>query len=664
MKLSLFIICLTVFSVTATETYSQATKLSLFMKNISISKVLREIEDQSEFRFFYSEDVDTKKIVSVNFKESNISDILDEIFKETPIIYKIVGRQVALYNDTKDEMLFPGVQQQPNQIKGKVTDFNRQPLPGVTVVIKGTTDGTVTDANGEYTLTNIPRNAIMLFTFVGMKAQEIMAEGKTTINVVMEEETIGLEEVVAIGYGTMKKSDLTGSIVSVSADDIKNRPITTIGQALQGKASGIMVRTNSAAPGSKTTVNIRGQNSINSDSSPLYIVDGLPIDDISYIAPEEIQSIEVLKDGSSTAIYGSRGANGVILITTKKGVKGKTKITYSFRTSLEHLSHDFNLMNANEFTNIYTEWEKTVTPNIETNNLWFNGSSQDRPLPKDTGEGTNWFKEVTRNGMMNNHRINISGGSETNIYSISLHYLDHKGVVLGSSYNRTGINVSNQLNITRWLDAGIDAFVTSSNKNNSQENVGIMSGTGTQSVIHEATKMSPATPVYTEDGKYFGNTLPSSATLENPVATAKEVDDVDKDFNVFGKLYFDFNPIENLNIRISGGVNKSNDKFYFYNPKTTIYGGLKGGEAELRQSSTNYLNNENTVSYTNVFKEVHKLDILAGFTYEKETNESFSNSATGFFTDFYKYNNLALQVLTERLVQIKTSGSWLPLSAG
>lgn len=644
MKLTLLLLIVCFVQVSA-SVYSQATKFSFEIKNKKVEDVLRQIEAESEFRFFYQrEQVDVERKVNLNVENQSVEAILAQLFAGQEVVVDVRQDNLILIKTNVMPYQTAGntyPAQQQRTVSGKVTDTTGQPLPGVTVLVKGTTNGTITDNNGNYSLGNISSSAMLVFSFVGMRSQEIAVGNQTNINVTMQEETIGIDEVVAIGYGTMKKSDLTGSISSVKAEDIKDRPITTVAQALQGKASGVLVRTNSAAPGSKLTVNIRGQNSLKSDSGPLYIVNGLPLDDISFIPPEEIQSIEILKDGSSTAIYGSRGANGVILVTTKKGKNGKTQISYNFRTSIEKLSHGLNLMNAEEFAKIYSEWQQMLNPNISQSSLWFNGSTLDRPLPNEAGKGTDWFKEVTRTGMMNNHRININGGSTNNTYSISLHYLEHKGVVLGSSFNRLGVNVSNQFDVFEWLNAGIDAFVTNSDRNSSDENTIITnSGASTQSVIHAAAKMSPATPVYTKEGLYYQNSLPASVTLENPVASANEVEDITKTFTAFGKLYFEFNPIKNLNIRLSGGANRSIGKTYFYNPSTTIYGKIKGGEAKLGENSVMYLINENTISYNAVLNQVHKLDVLAGFTYEKEVEESFSNSATGFFTDFYKYNKL------------------------
>lgn len=638
MKLTITLLLFAILTATAGSTYSQSTRINLKMKDASLVDVFREIERTSEFGFFFkSEDLDLNKHVSIDLKNATIDEILEKILIDN-YSYRILDKNIIITKSSENTNVN---EQQQKSVSGKVTDNSGGSLPGVSVVIKKTTTGTITDSNGKYSLSNVPENATLQFSFVGMKTQEISIGNKSTINVVLEDETIGIEEVVAVGYGTVKKSDLTGSVSSVKADEIKNRAITTVGQALQGKASGVLVKTNSAAPGSKMSINIRGQNSINSDSGPLYVVNGLPMNDISLIPPEDIQSIEVLKDGSSTAIYGSRGANGVILLTTKRGENGKAHVSYNFRTSIERISHKIDLMNAEEFANVYTEWQKALNPNITNGGLWFNGSAPDRPFPNEAGKGTDWFNEITRHGVVNNHRINICGGSSSNTYSVSFHYLDHKGVILGSSFNRLGINLSNQFYISKWINAGLDAFVTNSNKNSSDENTGITNaGAATQSVIHAASKMSPATPIYTEDGAYYPNTLPASVTLENPIASAKEVEDQTNSFTAFGKLYFEFNLLRNIKFKISGGANRSIEKNYFYNPTSTIYGALKGGEAKLGEGSNSYIINENTITYSNVFSKLHKIDVLAGFTYEKEINESTSNTVSGFFTNFYKYNNL------------------------
>jgi len=326
MKLSVFIICFTVFSVTATETFSQNAKISLSMRNVTIEDVMRSIEDKSEFRFFYTEKLSVENKVSIDCEKKEISEVLDGIFKNTDISYRIVGRQIALYRNGEELSSFQSVQEKT--ISGRVVDSTGSSLPGVSVVVKGTTNGTITDVDGKYSLNSIPSNAILQFSFVGMKSQEVSVENKSSINVTLTDETIGIEEVVAIGYGTQKKSDLTGSVASVSSKDMEKANPTSFSQALQGRATGVMVSQSQGAPGSSGVIRIRGIGTVN-NNEPLYVIDGMFAESMSDLNPADIESMEVLKDASAQAIYGSRAANGVILISTKKGKDGKSEFNFN-----------------------------------------------------------------------------------------------------------------------------------------------------------------------------------------------------------------------------------------------------------------------------------------------------------------------------------------------
>ncbi|MGE4586329.1 MAG: TonB-dependent receptor plug domain-containing protein, partial [Mangrovibacterium sp.] len=322
MKLTVFLLLFTVIQSLGIESYSQETKFNLNYKNSSLKEILVSIENQSEFYFLYSSkivDVD-RKINAISIHGKNILETLDEIFKDTDIFYTIKNRQILLSCEN-DQSIAVNSNQQQRSVSGKVTDISGLPLPGVTVVVKGTTQGTITDIDGNYALSHIPGDAILLFSFVGMKAQEISVAGKTVINIAMEEETIGLDEVVAIGYGTVRKSDLTGAVGVIKADRLDQQINTNVGSALQGKMAGVSIEASGGLPGSEMNIQIRGAGSLN-NNLPLILVDNIPVTSLNNINPTDIESMEVLKDASAAAIYGSRAANGVILVTTKGGKKG------------------------------------------------------------------------------------------------------------------------------------------------------------------------------------------------------------------------------------------------------------------------------------------------------------------------------------------------------
>ncbi len=529
-------------------------------------------------------------------------------------------------------------QAQNVNVSGKITDSNGESLPGATVVIKGTSQGTVTNIDGEYSFSGISPKTVLVFSFVGMLPQEIEVAHQTTINVAMKADAIGIEEVIAVGYGTMKKSDLTGSVASVKSEDLMERPSSNLGQALQGKASGVMVRTTSAAPGGGVSVVIRGHNSLNSDSDPLYIVNGVPLANINTIPVEDIESVEVLKDASSTAIYGARGANGVILITTKRGsAKAKPEITYSTRFTLETIPSDLNMMNGEEFGTFYTEWEMGMDASMDEADVWYNGSSYDRPLPSEIGEGTDWFDAITRTGFKQNHLISVNGGNEKTTYAMSLSYLNHKGLMISGQYDRISIKSSVSTKITDWMDTGMDLFLSHDITKSSGENT----GSGSAGLIGQAIQMSPLLNIYAEDGvSYQENTLPASQTLENPVATAKEVEDYDRLNRAFGNVFITVRPLKDLSVKFSVGGDVRNNKSYYYKPTTTIYGALSGGSASLAITDNSYVISENIATYKKEFG-IHKFDIVGGFTYEQQIYEKLGASASDFVSDVYLYNNLS-----------------------
>ncbi|MCG8310909.1 MAG: TonB-dependent receptor [Cytophagales bacterium] len=523
-------------------------------------------------------------------------------------------------------------------ITGKVTsEEDGQGLPGVNVVLKGTSTGTVTDVEGNYRLSVPSEGATLVFSSVGYVSEEIEVGSSSIIDIVMVPDITALEEIVVIGYGTAKKSDLTGSVVSVKSKDLTDRPLPSVTQALQGKAPGVLVRTTSAAPGGDVSIIIRGHNSVSSGSQPLYVVDGVPLGDVSTIPTDDVESVEVLKDASSTAIYGSRGANGVVLITTKKGSRSsKPQITYSNRFTWEKIPTDLNLMNAEEFTTFYTEWELARDPDLDPANVWYNGSSYDRPSPSEAGEGTDWFDEITQAGFIQNHNISITGGGERNRYSLSAGYLDQKGMMIAGKYNRFTVKASNVSDLTDWLEGGLDLFVSHDKTYSSGAN-SAMEGRG--GIINQAIKMSPALPVYDEEGAYQINNLPATQTLENPVAQALEQEDYNRLNRVFGNIYLNFKPVKDLNFKVSLGGDMRDNKSYYYDPTTTIYGGLAGGTARLRVNTNAYIINENILSYKKTINR-HSFDVVGGFTYEQNIYEHVGAGATNFFTDAYLYNNL------------------------
>ena len=344
MRLTIFLLFGLILSVSA-NSYSQTTRMDINLTNSSINDIMQYVEENSEFIFLYrKEDLNVSKKININLDNASIDQILNKLLANQNVTYDVYERQIVIRKAIEGQLV--SEKKQDRTVKGMVADNKGNPLPGVTVLIKGTTKGTVTDVDGKYTLASISENDVLIFSFVGMKTQTIEVAGESTINVILVEDAIGLDEVVAIGYGSVKKSDLTGSVASVSVEDFENSSSVSVTEALQGRAAGVQISTGDAAPGGGINIRIRGTSTINGTTEPLYIVDGFPInsnsDDLyvvggiaegevegaiankvppnplSAINPNDIESIEILKDASATAIYGSRGANGVILIKTKR----------------------------------------------------------------------------------------------------------------------------------------------------------------------------------------------------------------------------------------------------------------------------------------------------------------------------------------------------------
>lgn len=322
MRIFLVFMLLGVLQSTA-SVYSQTKRFSLNEANVSIREILTQIEQESDYRFFYEEkDLRLDDRANVDFSDSTIDEVLNKLFRQKNIEYKIMANNFIVLK-SPGTISNQEIASQQLTVSGRVVDANGEPLPGVTVVLKGTTQGTITEASGNFYLQAVPNDAILVFSFVGMKTLEIQVAGKSKIDVQMEEDAIGLDEVVAIGYGIQKKSDITGSLVSISEEELKSIPVVDPALAIQGRAAGVQVMNNSHQPGGNVSIKIRGTNSINANNEPLYVVDGFPLSGgLKYINPNDIISMEILKDASATAIYGSRGANGVVLISTKKGGSG------------------------------------------------------------------------------------------------------------------------------------------------------------------------------------------------------------------------------------------------------------------------------------------------------------------------------------------------------
>ncbi len=626
MKLTVFLMLISLMGVFASETYSQTTRLTVNANKMSLEDFLVNIENQSEFRFFYTGKINVEQEVSGEFRNKKIFDILDEIKDEAGFQYEVLGRQIILSPNDAEGAL-KSIQQQKT-ISGKVTDTNGQSLPGVTVVVKGTTQGTVTDADGEYSIPNIPENATLVFSFVGMKKQEVAVGNQTNINVTMAVEAVGLEEVVAIGYGTMKKSDLTGAVVSVSNEDMNlGGTVSNAAQALQGRTSGVVVTQNSKAPGGSVSIRIRGSNSISSNNEPLYVVDGFPTTNGADINPNDIESMQILKDASATAIYGARGANGVILITTKRGKAGVNQITYNGYVGTQKLINPFDMLDGKQYMELANALYKEIDGQENQEYAVYTQSQLQSNV------NTDWIKETSRTGVVQDHNIQFKGGSEKTRVLTSLGFFDQKGVLKNTDFSRLSGRLNIDQTINNFINAGATVFAQRENSNFQLYSGNILY----QNVLLGILTYDPTVPAYNEDGT-FGR--PPGGRGDNPLANLLERtnDKTNDKFN--GNMFIEVEPIENLIFKVNGGVELVHSFQGRYLPRSTYQGGIDNGVASRNEfSSLNQLLDA-TVNYRTTINEDHSFNLMGGYSYQKFGYQSESIGVKGFSTDLFSYHNV------------------------
>jgi TonB-dependent starch-binding outer membrane protein SusC len=521
------------------------------------------------------------------------------------------------------------------QVKGVVTSADDgQPLPGVSISVKGTATGTLTDAIGAYTI-NVPANSTLVFSFVGMKPQEILVKSSSTLNVVMKSDVAMMEEVVVVGYGVQKKSVVTGAISSVKASDMQDLPIPRIEDALKGRTSGVTIASSSGVPGADATVNIRGITSINS-ASPLYVVDGVPvIGGIDYLNQGDIESIEVLKDAASAAIYGTQAAAGVILITTKKGTAGALLVNYNGYVGTQAPEHKLNLLNATEYATIRNEALVAAgRPMLFSN-------------PQSLGAGTDWQGVIfNNNAMIQNHELSVSGGSEKSTYYASVAYFDQEGIVATaiSNYNRLTVRLNSAHKVTKWLNFG---------NNVSYSHIKTKQGFSTNDyfggVLASAVNLDPVTPLITADlnpttepyashlstiirdanGYPYAISPYVGQEMTNPAAYMRTQDgNYNWSDNIVGNLYLEIQPIKGLQLRSSIGTKLA---FWGGNSFSPLYF-LSNTNSNLSQNGYNRSFNRgfdwiftNTISYTRSFNQ-HNFTFLLGTEARNQSN-TFGNGA-------------------------------------
>jgi TonB-linked SusC/RagA family outer membrane protein len=485
-------------------------------------------------------------------------------------------------------------------VSGRVTSENGDALPGVSVIEKGTSNGTVTDTDGNYTFTVSNENATLVFSFIGYANQEVPLNGRATIDITLAEDVVSLGEVVVVGYGTQKKTDLTGAVSSIKVDDIAQFPTARVDQALQGRSSGVYVLNTDGSPGGNTMIRIRGLNSINGGNEPLIVIDGLQGGNLNSLNPQDIASMEILKDASATAIYGSRGANGVILVTTKLGKIGKPVIDAGYNIGFQKLARKLPVMDAATYARQVNKYEMTNT----------GGGNVPTPIFTDeqiaewerTG-GTDWQDEVYETGVMQNYQLAISGATDKLKYMVSGNYLDHQGIMLNSHYTRASLRTNIAADIADWVDFGINYNFTREKyaSPSFKEEAGWPS-----QVVNTSVRWAPTEPVYDADGNYWRHT-PDYGAFDtwNPMAGALEPTIDNPTFRNNVNLFLNFDLLKGLSLRITGGGIITNSYFRDYYNLKTMPGLQHNGFGHVNESKNERWQNSNILTYDNTFNNKH-----------------------------------------------------------
>lgn len=539
-------------------------------------------------------------------------------------------------------------------ISGKVVDSNNQPLPGASIVEKGTSNGVTTDFDGNYSIEVSNSSVTLVVSYIGFENKEVAVDGQNTINVTLSNETSELDEVVVIGYGTQKKSDLTGAIGSVKSEELAERPAASMNQAIAGRVAGVNVTSGSGRPGGRTVVRIRGNTSVSIANTPLYVIDGVILNTVNlpngstpidYMNPNHIESIEVLKDASATAIYGARGANGVIMVTTKRGsTSGGTNLNYDADFSLGTLPKKLELLNSEEFLRV----EEIAYANAEKFDPdgWAGGRYTDPrlkrtdPLLFDANGNplynTDWQDEAIRAAFTQNHQLSFTGGSQEGNYGLFMGFRDEEGLIVESWLKRFSGRFTLDTDVTSWLRIG-----GSLSYNDQNEKQVDQLGGGGITTMRQVFEALPIVPVRYPDGSWGSNIdYPGMEGGGNPVAVANDRRYYLKTQTVLGNFYSNISFNKNLQLRTTLGANIINQRNDYYGGRDLRYIARPDGAASVSNTRFNSWQFENYLTYTKDFANEHSLTAMFGLSWQHIDTFGATASTRGFADDFYGFNNL------------------------
>ena len=607
MKLSIFLL-LTTFLHAYADGFSQQ-RITVNVNASNLKTVLGQIEKKTNYRFLYNPElVEKAGQISINANNEFVATILDKILNNTGITYRVLSRNLVVLTDNEEKAPVP------QELTGTIKDADGRAVAGASILVKGTKIGTAADASGNFSLT-VPENAVLLITAVGYASQEVAVANRSSVNITMVSTAgSGLNEVVVIGYGTASRRDLTGSIATISGKEIESRPNPNPIASLQGLVAGVTV-VNSGNPGQEPDIRIRGTNSING-AKPLYVIDGILNDNIDFLNPNDIESMEILKDPSSLAIFGVRGANGVISITTKKGKIGKLSVSLNTNTGFKRLSDRIDMVNATQFKELFDEEQTNI------------GVPQNQRFNYTPWTGnTDWVDVMTRDAFFSNTNLSISQGTEKNKFYAGIGYTKDEGVIKRQEMQRFFINISDELRLTSHVKLGFNVNFLRQRSPFSQAD----------GLLFDARRALPITPVMDPSGTFYTELALQNAQIGNPLMNLenKYNKEIINENRYVGNIYVDINFLKHFNWRSTVYADQSVQDLQRYNPIIYTYNPSLGQGGSVFVDRSNRLTSvDNNIQRWNKYQQDHIL------TYKNNFGDHSLNATAGFTTVFNSYNGL------------------------
>lgn len=601
----------------------EEVNVSLSLNEVKVEDAFKALENSTGFNFVFAiREIKDSPMISFTSNGGSLYAILSEIAMQANLNFKQVDLNIHVKKSDRDRSVI-ALKKSEIPLRGVVTDENGEPMPGVTISLKGTTLGTATDIDGAYAIEIAGENDVLVYSFIGYKTQEISVNGRSIIDVQMIPDLQSMQEVVVIGYGTQEKSQVTGAISSVSSTDIAAVPVISPDQALQGRAAGVDVIAAGHAPGTGATVRIRGINSINANNNPLFVLDGIPISGgLNDINPNIIASIEVLKDASATAIYGARGSNGVVLITTKRGSEGKTRVNYDGYIGFTDIQNKVDVLDGEGWVRYKMASRKTDDLNVLLDPIELANYN--------AGRDVDWQDLILRKGLQQSHSISVSGGSEKTQFSVSANYLEQRGIVVNSDFKRGSVQINLDHQINDKIKIGTSTLFSTSKTN-------VVDG---YKLIGQAMQISPLGDVYNEDGSL--RLFPTSeALLGSPVIDGEN--EVNQRFStrIFSSIYGEYEFVKGLKYRMNFGPDFSfgNNGRFIGSNTTTLQGGTN--RASNSRSDNKSYTLENLLIFNRTFNDVHQVEATLLQSIQEQFNESNFIESMGFPSERMLWHDLS-----------------------